>query len=217
MMGWAGGGTWQTAPIEVVAQYNPQLALIRAWRVPMAPWILNVRATFTDPSVTVIPTVSLENGQGRLQQVSVVDKLDFTIDQPAAFAGNIFKPQSDFYAQGMLGLQAKLNVDGAPRYAVAPFFTPLGALSTFVKSESWPMGWVLTYTQTIVMDFQATIPLPSLPLTVTASLKMWQPVGTDEFVNMNNSTAFAELRKIYKDNSDVIAALDVAQNSGISR
>jgi len=205
-----------TVPIEDAAQWSPQLALARAWKVPWAPYLLSCRATFSDPSITTLPTVSLENGKTRLTQVSIVDRLVFQIDQPNAFDGNVFKPQSDFYFGLQSGIEATLNVDGAPRYAVAPFQTPIRTLAAMV-AEAWPHGWVLGHTQTINMAFFATITLPSLPTTVIATYRMWQPVGTDEFVDMTAGQARAELRKIFNNNAAMMAVLDRADSAPVGR
>ena len=218
--GCSSGGSprWMTAPIQEVAQYSPLLALARAWKVPFAPFVLSARATFTDADVNVLPTVPLENGQGRITQISVVDSLKFTVQQPAAFPGNIFKNQSDDEFKQNSGLSAKMNIMGAPRYAVSPFFTPIDLLADVIgNSPAWPMGWILTYTQSVEFDFQAEIPLPSLPLTIIATLRLWQPYGTDEFVSMSNGQAFKELFNIYKSDADMTAALQVAQNAPVGR
>src|ERR1700734_388157 len=139
--GASSGGTpaWMSAPIQDVAQYSPLLALARAWRVPFAPYVLSVRATFSDADVTVLPTVGLENGQGRITQISVCDRLVFEIDQPESFPGSIFKNERDHYFQMQSGISATINVYGAPRYAVAPFFTPLRTLMDVVSNQAWPM------------------------------------------------------------------------------
>jgi hypothetical protein len=219
--GCSSGGSaprWMTAPIQEVAQYSPLLALARAWRVPFAPFVLSCRATFASANVTVLPNVSLENGQGRITQISVVDSLKFSVQQPASFPGNIFKNQSDDEFKQNSGISAKINVDGAPRYAVAPFFTPIETLADVIgNAPAWPMGWILTYTQTIQMEFQAEIPLPSLPTTIIASYRLWQPYGTDEFVSMSNGQAFTQLFKLYANDADMTAALNMAQNAPVGR
>jgi len=214
-----GGGTprWMSSPIQEVAQYSPLLALARAWRVPFAPFVLSVRSTFTSADTTVLPTQGLENGQGRITQISVCDRLVFEIDQPNSFPGSIFKNESDYYFQMQSGISATINVDGAPRYAVAPFFTPLRTLMDIVSNQAWPMGWILTYTQGINMAFQAEIPLPSLPATIIASYRLWQPYGTDEFVSMSNGQAFTQLFKIYANDAEMTAALNLAQTAPVGR
>jgi hypothetical protein len=206
-----------TAPVEEIAEYSFQLALARAYRVPFAPFLLNIRGTFTDPDVNILPSVALEGGQTRISQLAIVDSLYFTIDQPESFDGNIFKPQSDYYSelQG-IGIQAKINVDGAPRYAVAPFFTPLPALSSMI-ANAFPMGWQLGNTQNIWMEYQATIPLQSLPTTVTTTLRMWTPVGTDVFVSMTSFEAYNKLVQIYSDDADMLKTLARINDAPVGR
>jgi hypothetical protein len=67
------------------------------------------------------------------------------------------------------------------------------------------------------MEFQATIRLPSLPLTITASFRMWQPYGTDEFVSMSNGQAFNELFSIFASDKEMTAALQLAKNAPVGR
>lgn len=207
---------WATAPIGLVAQFSPLLALARAWKIPFAPYLLSVRGTFTDADVTVLPSAALENGQGRIDQITVVDQVVFNINQPTAFAGSIFKTQSDFFFRQQSGIECTLDVDGAPRYGVAPFFTPINAVADML-AEDWPMGWVLTYNQGIRMAFQSTIPLPSLPTTVIATFRMWQGVGADILIGMTVPQAWDRLRTIYAGDADMLAQLDVAQNAPVGR
>lgn len=212
----AGGDAWwASAPVQKIAQFNPVLALARARRVPFAPWELPLAATFTDPDVTVLPSVAMANGQGRIDQITIVDSVRYTIDQPTAFAGSIFKAQSDYYFALQSGIQVTMDVDGAPRYGVVPFFTPIKDAIEML-GEKWPQGWVLTYNQSIRMAFQSTIPLPSLPTTVTVTFRMWQGVGAEWLVNMTIPQAWAELQKIYANDPDMLADLDMARNSPVA-
>lgn len=209
-----GDAWWLTAPIQMVAQWNPILALARARRVPFAPWVLPLSATFTD-STEVIPSVALDNGQGRVDQITIVDTVRYTIDRPTAFEGSIFKAQSDYFFAMQSGIQVTLNVDGAPRYGVVPTFTPIKDALEMV-GERWMKGWILTYNQSIRMAFQQTIPLPFFPTTITCSFRMWQGVGAEWLVNMTTTAAWDELARLYADDAEMMAALDFARNSPVA-
>jgi len=186
------GVGWRGLTPQAMAQYSPQIALAIAQGCPFAPYLLNVRASFTDSTVTVLAPATLENGNARIDQPSVVDALMLHIDAPNQFPGTQFKPLTDWFYTRQSGIQATLDVTGAPRYSVAPFFTPIDTLATMI-TESWPFGWVLGHTQGIAMQFQATTPLPPLPVNITISFRLWQPMGTEEFVDMTSMQAFQAL------------------------
>jgi hypothetical protein len=197
-MGGANVGGWRCMDLTELAAMSPQLALARAWGVVFAPYVLSAKATFTDPAVSDIPNVGLEGGiadqRATITRVSVVDRLVFEVLQPNAFAGAQLKSVSDYFFRYTTGISATLDVVGAPRYAVAPFFTPIETLAAMVN-EGWPSGWIIEYTQSIKMAFHTDIPLPSLPTKVTATFRMWQPVD-DRFITMTNNTARLELEKL---------------------
>lgn len=186
------GAGFRSVTPESMAQYSPQIALALAQGVPFAPYLLNVRASFTDSTVTVLAPATFENGSTRIDQPSVVDALMLHVDVPNAFPGTQFKPFTDWFFTRQSGIQATLEVTGTPRYQVAPFFTPIDTLATMI-TESWPGGWVLQHTQGIAMQFSATTPLPPLPVNITVTFRLWQPVGTEEFVDMTSMQAFAAL------------------------
>ena len=190
---------------DSMMQFSPQLALAIAQGCPFAPYLLNVRASFTDSTVTVLQPATLENGNARIDQPSVVDALMLHVDVPNAFPGTQFKPFTDWFFTRQSGIQATLDVTGAPRYSVAPFFTPIDTLATMI-TEGWPGGWVLQHTQGISMQFSATTPLPPLPVNLTLSFRLWQPVGTEEFVDMTSMQAFQALAAMGYDVSAYMAA-----------
>lgn len=179
-----------------LAQYSPQLALARAQGVQLAPQMLNIRASFVDATNTLNPQsfdgATNNSGNVSITQPTIIDQILYEIDAPNAFPGNVFKSMSDFFYSLQSGIQATMEVVGAPRYPVAPYFTPIKALLSGL-AEGWPIGWVLGYTQSIMMQFQQTIPVPTFPTNVTVSFRMWQPIGTDDFQMMDASTARTRL------------------------
>jgi len=182
--------------IYELAQYSPQLALARYMGVQLAPFLLNIRTSFVDSTVTADP-VSFDgptsaSGNISISQPTIVDQIMYEIDAPNAFSGNVFKSMNDFFYQLQSGIQAQLWVTGAPRYSVANFFTPLRSLLAGL-AEGWPIGWVLGYTQSIMMQFQQTIPVPTFPTNVTVTFRLWQPIGTDDFQMMTAQEARSRL------------------------
>lgn len=177
------GRRWQEASIYELAQYSPQLALARAMGVPLAPYHMNIRSSFTDSTTSVSNPVSFENGATRVNQPSIIDQIVYSITAPNAFPGDVFKTLNDFFYKQQSGIQAQLWVDGMPRYSVAPFFTPLETLLSGL-AEGWPLGWVMNYNQTVEMQFQQTIPVPFPPVNIIVTFRLWQPTGTDDFQMM---------------------------------
>jgi len=182
--------------IYELAQYSPQLALARYQGVQLAPQILNIRASFVDATPVTDPTSfdgpTNTSGNIAISQPTIVDQVMYEIDAPNAFAGNIFKSMSDFFYSLQSGILATLEVTGAPRYPVAPYFTPIKALLSGL-AEGWPIGWVLGYTQSIMMQFNQNIPVPTYPTIVTVSFRLWQPIGTDDFQMMTAAEARSRL------------------------
>ncbi len=107
---------------------------------------------------------------------------------------NQFQSQSDFFFGFTSGLEATLQVKGAPRYDVVNTFTPLSNIADVVNGmHHWPGGWVLTYQQQLFADFSAKILLPYAPIEVIMTFACWQPV-TQAFVTMSTREALDALQ-----------------------
>ena len=206
MMMAAPGQGWKDAPIERLAEWNPQVAYARALRVPLAPWMPTIRATFQDQTTTPIGPFSWtaqgsSNDQVRLNTFGIVDRIMFQIDAPDANSGQLFKPQIDFFYGLQSGIEATLIVDGDPQYVPTPDFVPLRMLCAMI-SEDWPMGWVLTNTNVAKMQFN--VPLLALletaPVKVSVTFRMWKPnVGYAkgrQFVMMTDRQAYEGLHML---------------------
>ena len=197
---------WRNAPIEQVAEWNPQVALARALRVPLVPWIANIRATFTSSAQPNIGPFAWQvqggsNDQQRANTFAILDRMVFQIDAPNANSGAGYKPEQDWYFGFQSGIEATLVMDGDPRYVVSPDYTPIRNLTTMVN-EAWPQGWVLTNTNAAKMQFNLSnvALIPSYPTKVTVTFRMWIPcVGTPKgqrFVMMSDSEATRQLVKL---------------------
>jgi len=175
--------------IRMLEAGSPRLALAKSLGVPMAPYILNVKATFPDTDTPGVPDVGSDV---KITQDTLVEALIVRVTNDTGGQSNIFQPQSDFFYQYQSGIEATLDVKGAPRYSVAPNFTPLSTLADMINGK-WPQGWILTYQQQLFMSFNARIlPLAFAPLTVICSYRAWIPVG-EMFVQMTNREAFERL------------------------
>ncbi len=195
-LGCGGGGCGgASSPImagvfAMLAAGSPRLALAKAYGVPLAPFIINVRAEFPDVDTFNVPD---RGSDVKIVQDTLIDALVIrvTLDNPAL---NILQPISDYFFNFQSGLEATLDVQGAPRYTVAENFTPLSTLADMVNGNShWPAGWVLTYQQQLFMSFNARIQLPDSPATVVATYRGWVPTS-DMFVGMSTREAVTRLR-----------------------
>jgi hypothetical protein len=190
-----GGGAWRTAKIQDVASYSPVIALARARNLPFAPYMINIRANFTDPSVTTLPMTSFEGSNERLAMTSICDSIVLQVTSPTLNAGFPLKYVNDWFFARQSGIEAFMFVDGAPRYTIAPFQTPIASLISAL-AEAWPLGWVVEYTQSVKMQFVITSPLPDLPVNVVCTFRFWQPYSDIAFAGMDNLTALRELQRL---------------------
>jgi hypothetical protein len=176
----------------MLAAGSPRLALAKAKGVPLAPYIINVRAIFPDTATSVVTGVGSDV---KIVQDTLIDALVVRVQNESTTANqNQFQAFSDFFFGFQSGIEAKLSIQGAPRYDVANKYTPLSTLGDVVTGSShWPGGWVLTYQQQLVMDFNAKILLPFAPIEVICTYRGWVPV-TQAFVTMTTREAIDSLQ-----------------------
>jgi len=219
-----GGGVWGTDDILAVAQYSPQIALAKALRIPFAPFVLPIQNTFADSTTSISNDQTFQSGpstnvNGLGGEPSIVDGVLFEVDAPGLQSGNSLQYVNQFFYGINSGITAKMLVDGAPKYTVAPFFVPLRMICAMLN-ESWPAGWVLQPDQNIIMQFQQSIPVPVPPVTVTVGFRMWQPVDTNgQFVRMTTGEAFRRLRDVFtrQNNTDALTVLDQIESAPTNR
>jgi hypothetical protein len=184
-------GPLATGVYSMLAAGSPRLALAKALGCKLAPYFINVRATFDNTDVTDIPSVGSDV---KIVQDTLVDCLIVrTVNQSIVANSSTFQAESDWFFNFQSGLEATLDVQGAPRYAVAPRFTPLSTIADMVSGQShWPGGWILTYQQQLFMAFHATVTLPYAPVEVICTYRSWVPEG-EMFVDMTNREALDRL------------------------
>lgn len=195
---------WLGAPIEEVANASPLVALARAMKIPLTPYLLNIRATFNDTTTTIGPyTWGITGGNAaggqieatRLSQFAIVDRVVYEIDQPNAFPGAQMKSLYDFFFRFQSAITATMLVDGSPRFSVSSDFTPLPSLVAMMN-EQWMYGWVLGYTQSVKMQFNPSA-LLTTPTTVTVTFRTWQAApDCTFFTGMTNGTAIDKLQQM---------------------
>ena len=197
------GGTLDAGVYAMLAAGSPRLALAKAWGIPLAPYLINVRATFASTDTTDVVDVGSDV---KIVQDTLIDAFVSRINNEGATANeNQFQTLSDFYFNFQSTNDVKLDVMGAPRYSVAPKFTPLSTIADMISGEShWPGGWILTYQQQLFMQFHANVTLPDAPMEVICTFRGWVPTN-DMFVDMKNREAIASLIAIGYDIPDGMA------------
>jgi hypothetical protein len=185
------GGPLDAGVYAMLAAGSPRLALAKAWGVPLAPYLINVRAQFADTDTTDVPDVGSDV---KIVQDTLIDAMVVRITNQGSSANeNVFQTLSDFFFNFQNGLDVKLDVMGAPRYSVAPKFTPISTIADVVNGQShWPGGWILTYQQQLFMSFHANVTLPDAPLDVCCTFRGWVPTN-DMFFDMSNRAALGYL------------------------
>jgi hypothetical protein len=177
---------------SMLAAGSPRLALAKAMGIPLAPWMINVRAVFPDTSTPQVPDVG---GDVKITQDTLIDSVRFRIFNQSVTANqNQFQAQSDWYYNWQSGIEATLSVMGAPRYDVAPRFMPLALLADAFNGDARVGGgWILTYQNQVKMAFQAKVTIPVAPIEVVVTFSAWVPVW-DELVQMTNREAIYRLK-----------------------
>jgi len=188
-----GMGSLATSVYQMLAMGSPRLALAKAKGIQLAPWFINVRATFSDTSVSQVPEVGSDV---KFTQDTFIDTMVVRISNQSTTANqNQLQTQSDFYYGFQSSIEATLDVMGAPRYAVAAKFMPLSnMLDAFNGNAKLGHGWILSYQQQLKMSFQAKVTIPYAPIEVVCTFSGWVPVW-DELVHMTNSEAIRQLRE----------------------
>lgn len=177
--------------ILTIAALSPRSALALVTGAIKAPFTPNVVATFGTTTQTV---ASGDLDVTILGADTWVTDVTYDLQVPSAFAGSAMKTLSDYFYNKTSGIGAKCNVTGSPRYDVAPNFTPLSSLFSFI-ADRWPHGWLLAKNNSVHMDFAPlTAPLPFAPVTITVTFQAYQYICPDIDV-MSLSQVFEGLKE----------------------
>jgi hypothetical protein len=185
-MGPLSGGVY-----EMLALGSPRLALARALGVRLVPYYFNIRATFDNVDTTDVPDVGADV---KIVTDTLVDSVLVRIFNQSVTANqNTFQAESDFYFNFQSGIEATLDVQGAPRPTLAPKFTPLASLADAFNGDAhYPRGFILSYQQQLQASFHATVTLPYAPMQVVLTFRSFT-TDNDAFTQMTNKQAFEGL------------------------
>jgi hypothetical protein len=209
----SGGMPWDKGMVLYAAQYSPQIALAKALGMAFAPFFLAIQNTFEDSTTLNSNPQTFQGATQAGQQTgtgglpSIIERINYEIVSPQAFPGSQFKSQYDWFYGQNSGISATMSVLGAPKYVVAPNYIPLTGLLASL-GQMFPRGWVLQYNQSIVMQFQQTVPVPFPPTTVTCTFAMWQPIDTrGTLVQLSTTDAFKQLIELGYDQDGAITRM----------
>lgn len=174
-VGPGGWGSYEAGVYNWLRMGYPRLALAAAQGIPLVPYYLNVRATFDNPDVDIMPEVGSDT---KIVSDTIIDAVVGRVTRDRV-PQNVFLPQSDFYYGFTSGMEVKVNVVGMPRPAISNKFTPLSSFCDMFNGDSHANGgWILTYQQQLQVDFFARIPLSDFPTTVIITFRCWTPDTT---------------------------------------
>lgn len=180
--------------VQLLEMGSVRLGLARCRGIPFAPYMVNVRARFPDTTTAVVPDVGSDV---KITQDTLFDAMVVRVFNRSTTANqNIFQAQSDWYFNWQSGIEATLDVQGAPRYTVADRFTPLANLMDAFNGDSrWGAGWIVGggMQQQLFMSFNATVVLPFAPMEVVCSFRGWAPVN-EGYGRMDVRTALDALK-----------------------
>lgn len=185
-MGLLAGGVY-----DMLALGSPRLAYAMALGVRLVPYYFNIRALFDNVDTTDVPD---QGADVKIVTDTLVDAvLIRIINQSTTANQNGFQAQTDWYYTFQSGIEATLEVQGAPRPTLAPKFTPLASLAdAFNGSSHYPRGFILSYQQQLQASFHATVTLPYAPIEVILTFRSFT-TDNDAFTQMTNKQAFEGL------------------------
>lgn len=145
---------------ELLALGSPRLALSVAMGQPLTPYAIRVQGEFSDASVVTIPTVG---NDVKIVQDTRIRRIRYQLQNDNTPAG--IEAFTNYFFELTSGIEADLRVvsgrGGGVGYEVYPNFTPIRLIARETPR------WLLTYTEGIIMDYNATVPLPFFPMTLT--------------------------------------------------
>lgn len=163
------------AYIQDLAYMDPIAAYGIILGVPRIPISFNASGSFSTATVGTEIDAGLDT---TIAQRTWIDNIQYDLQQPNVFAGQIFKTLYDAMLRQAPGISIRLVVHSGPRYMVSPQFTPLNNFVN-LQASRWPSGWPLFKQQNIEVTFMLTQGFPASepnapPYAITLTLNGWQ-------------------------------------------
>lgn len=163
--------------IEKLAMLDPIAAYGIVLGIPQIPISMNCSASFSSFALDQQPIEG--DLDTTIAQRTWIDNIQYSLQLPNVFSGNIFQPQYIANLKQSPGINVQMIVQGGPRYLVSPNFTPIENFINLMDSSRWPGGWPLFKQQSIQVFFDLVVAPPSAdpngpPYNVTMTFNGWQ-------------------------------------------
>lgn len=180
--------------VKTLALWAPKIAYGMAVGVPRVPVVLDIPIQFSSSTVNAPSVVA--SFQNNLAQDTYIERVSYNLFQQNTFPGSPF--QSLYFNQlkqsGQIGVGIRMDVFGAPKYAINDDFTDLGNLAD-VFAMTWPEGWPL-YKQENVKVAAILLQTPvSVPFNVTITFLGWQ-FNSKDLDDLSDEDCRFRLRKL---------------------
>lgn len=166
---------------------SPRLALARAWRIDLVPYDFTIATTFAtagaDPNLGVVSDTDVDTDV-------LITKVGVDVQDPAAFVGDVFKAERDYYFAITSGMQAAVEIEGRFKRRIDQF--PIRDFADFA-SECEP--WILLADQFFKIDFIPTTALPFAGTTFTVSF-IGKCCTSPDVIGKSVTACFCELDKL---------------------
>jgi hypothetical protein len=163
----------KTYNITELAKWAPKIAYGMAVGVPRVPTVLDIPIQFSSSTVNAPPVVA--SFQNNTAQDTWIERVTYSLFQQNTFPGSPF--QSTYFNQlkqsGATGVGIRMDVYGAPKYAINDVFTDLGNLAD-VFAVTWPEGWLLHKQENVKISAILTQTPASVPFNVNITFLGWQ-------------------------------------------
>jgi hypothetical protein len=173
---------------ELLSLRSARLALAVATANPLVPYSIRAQGTFTSTAQDIVTDVGTDV---KVSQDTRIDEISYQVQVEQTPAG--FDSLIQFFFQYVSGIEAKLKVvsgrAGGVGYEVVPNFTPISLIARKTPR------WLITLAEGIIMDFQATIPLPAAPVTVTFDFK-GRTSPLSRLTDVSNKEALQSLKEL---------------------
>lgn len=136
---------------------SPRLAYAIANGFPLVPYEFTVQAIFATQGTTLAD----QGNQEKIVWDVLIDDICFQVQNGITPSG--LDSLTNWFFQYQSGIEARIKIIGAGGgYNPVPDYTPINLVARKIKRP-----WLLTCTNAIKMDFQATVTLPFSPVTVS--------------------------------------------------
>lgn len=141
-----------------IAQFDPNLAatLLECGKVDVGGMVDTggwEMLSFTGRFTSLAANQNVEGQQSGVVTSDLwVREVKYTVRRPNAFAGNVFKAQSDYYNAKNPNIDFRLTINSYCRYLISPEFTPLENIESVFQRVT-PIGLVLRCSANIVARF----------------------------------------------------------------